>query len=65
MKFIIDRFEGDLAIIELDGEILEIPKDIIPVESKEGDVILVSIDKSETEDRKNRIQEKFNELLSD
>lgn len=64
MRFTIDRFEGELAIVELENkEIIEIPKAILPLEAKEGDIIATSVDVGETEERKRRIQEKFESLF--
>lgn len=64
MKFVIDRFEGEFAIVELENkEIIEIPRSIIPTEAREGDVLTISIDENETEDRKKRIKEKFENLF--
>ena len=66
MRFIIDRFEGDFAIVELENrEIVDIPRVVLPIEAKEGDSIIVSIDEVETESRKKRIQNKFNSLFDD
>ncbi|TCU77300.1 DUF3006 family protein [Tissierella praeacuta] len=64
MRFTIDRFEGELAIVELENrEIIEIPKVILPIDAKEGDIIIISLDEKETQDRKKRIQEKFESLF--
>ncbi|MGJ0846357.1 DUF3006 domain-containing protein [Tissierella praeacuta] len=64
MRFTIDRFEGELAIVELENrEIIEIPKVILPMDAKEGDIIIISVDEKETQDRKKRIQEKFESLF--
>lgn len=64
MKFIIDRFEGEFAVVELeDKEMVDLPKILLPIEAKEGDLIIVSIDKEETKNRQERIQEKFNKLF--
>lgn len=66
MNFIIDRFEGDYAVVELKNkEIVDIPRVILPVEAKEGDLINISIQKTETENREKRIQDKFNSLFSE
>jgi hypothetical protein len=66
MRFIIDRFEGGFAIVELENrEIVNIPRVVLPIEAKEGDSIIVSIDEVETESRKKRIQDKFNSLFDD
>lgn len=49
--YIIDRFEGDWAIIETENRTLfNLPRSVMPTELKEGDVIniLVSIDTEST-----------------
>ncbi|MBC8589793.1 DUF3006 domain-containing protein [Wansuia hejianensis] len=66
MKVIIDRFEGEFALLELeDREIIDIPKRLLPEEAKEGDIIKIIIDEEETQKRKEQIQRKFNSLLAD
>ncbi|NLI89989.1 MAG: DUF3006 domain-containing protein [Epulopiscium sp.] len=64
MKVIIDRFEGDYAICEMeDKSIIDIKKDSLPVGAKTGDVLIVKedkrvvIDKEGTKERKKRIEE--------
>lgn len=40
MALIIDRFEGDFAVVEVDGQVMRnIPKTDIPSNAKEGDVL--------------------------
>ncbi|MSU00436.1 DUF3006 domain-containing protein [Tissierella pigra] len=64
MKFTIDRFEEDFAIVELENkDTIEIPRIIIPEEAKEGDIISITIEKDETDKRKERIQGKFDRLF--
>lgn len=42
MQGIIDRFEGDYAVVEFEGkEMKNVPKNELPVEIKEGDVIVL------------------------
>lgn len=66
MKVIIDRFEGDYAVVELnDRSTVDMPKPLLPKEAKEGDVIEISIDKKETESRKRRIQQLMKDLWED
>lgn len=66
MKFIIDRFEGDFAVVELDNkQIIDVPKILLPENAKEGDILNISIDEKATEIRRKRIQDKFNSLFSD
>ena len=65
MKVIIDRFEGDYAVVELDvGKCVNIPKILIP-DAKEGDVIKINIDRETTEERKKQIQELVNNVFED
>lgn len=66
MNFIIDRFEGDYAVVELENkDMIDIPRTILPVDAKEGDIINISIQETETENQKKRIQDKFNSLFSE
>lgn len=61
---IIDRFEGDFAVIEADnGKIYEIPKAILPRNAKEGSLIEIIVKEKETEYRKNKMKEKMNSLF--
>ena len=61
MKFIIDRFEGDYAVVELEnGEFADMPKVFVP-NAKEGDVVTITV--SEDKDRKKRIEDLANELF--
>lgn len=65
-KLIIDRFEGDYAVCETENlEFVNIPKAALPSDAKEGDVISVSIDESETDKRKERIEGLMNSLFKD
>lgn len=64
MKFIIERFEGDMAIIEDENKNMhEISKSALP-ECGEGDVIIILKDYKETEKRKDRITNLANELFN-
>lgn len=65
-KLIIDRFEGDFAVCETeDLEFINFPKSALPFGAKEGDVIAISIDKSETDKRKEKIEGLMNSLFKD
>lgn len=66
MKAVIDRFEGDYAIV-LYGEDeikVDIPKALLPEGSKEGSWLNVSfeLDIEETKAREDRIQSKLDKL---
>lgn len=63
MKVILDRFEGDFGIVELeDKSFVEIPKVLIS-NAKEGDVITINIDKYETERQKKEIESLIDDLF--
>lgn len=58
MEYTIDRFEGKFAVVELKSKkIINVPREAIPEKAKEGDVIRVEIDASETNRRKHEINE--------
>jgi hypothetical protein len=59
MKVIVDRFEGDVAVCEIEkGIFANIPKILING-AAEGDVIRIEVDKTET----NIIKDKMEELV--
>lgn len=67
MALIIDRFEGDYAVVEVDGEkTIDIPRYKLPAEAKEGDVLAVNNDifSLDTEETK-RIKDEAEKLMSD
>lgn len=57
--FIIDRFEGEWAVIECDGITFNIPRFLLPAKAKEGDVISISIsiDQTKTKERRQKGEE--------
>lgn len=64
MKFIIDRFEGEIAVIELEnGDIIEIPKIILPDNASEGTVINISCDDEETNKKRDAVKKKMNSIF--
>ena len=65
MKVIIDRFEGNYAVVEIDvGKFVNIPKILLP-NAQEGDVIKIEKDKKETKNRKKNIQKLMNDVFED
>ena len=67
MKGIVDRFEGNYAVVELqDGKIINIDKKKLPKEIEEGMVIHISesitIDIDETKKRKAEIEKLTEDL---
>ncbi len=65
MSFIIDRFEGEFAVVEAIGKTYNIPKDLLPSDAKEGSVIEISVNEAETDKRfkeaKSLLKSLFNE----
>ncbi|RBP58207.1 DUF3006 family protein [Alkalibaculum bacchi] len=68
MKYIIDRFEGDYAVVEDENKLMmDIQLEDLPKEVQEGDVLVkigdsYSVDLGETERRKKKIQELVDDL---
>jgi len=63
MRVIIDRFEGDYAVVELeDRSTANLPRSLVPPGAKEGDVLVIEIDKNATKERRKRIQRLIEEL---
>ncbi|MEA4895136.1 MAG: DUF3006 domain-containing protein [Oscillospiraceae bacterium] len=63
MRFIIDRFEGQLAVAELESKnLINIPREILPVGTKEGTVINIEIDYEETKKREDGIKRLMDDL---
>ncbi len=63
MKIIIDRFEGNFAIVELDDKrIIDMPKELVPEEAKEGDVLEIQISQEKTEELKEKIEKEVEGL---
>ena len=62
---IIDRFEGEYALIEINRRIFHIPKLLLPKDAKEGDVIQIIVDKEATADLKKEVQSLAKDLFKD
>jgi len=60
---IIDRFEGDYAVVETDKGVVNIPRADIPATAKEGDVLVISISESATGERKKEIDDMMGRLF--
>ena len=66
MKVIIDRFEGDYAVVELEeGVFINMPKSLLPNLVEEGDVITIEVDEEETDRRRRRMKEMMGNLQED
>jgi hypothetical protein len=69
-KGIIDRFEGELAVVEFDDEMKDIPKSELPKNAQVGDVLIfdgdtITISKTETNKLKKEIDDLMDELFED
>lgn len=63
MKIIIDRFEEKFARVELeDKTTLNMPKELIPKEAKEGDILEIKVNREETEKRRQEIEKRMEDL---
>lgn len=63
LKVILDRFEEDFALVELENkEIVNIPR-ILVSEAEEGDIIEIRICKEETRQRQEEIEKIANDIF--
>lgn len=64
MKYIIDRIEGDIAIIEDENKNMHEISKFLLADFKEGDVICISKCSEETQKRKDKIEKLAKELFN-
>jgi hypothetical protein len=62
---IIDRFEGDWAVLDHDGTTFNFPRDLLPDGAKEGDVLELGlqVNKDATLERRQHIRKLEDELF--
>lgn len=70
IKGIIDRFEGNIAVVEIDGKTKDFPKAIFPKKAAVGDVVEIDGDKvkvlkDETEKLRKEIEDLMNDVWED
>lgn len=66
MTWIIDRIEDNMAVIEPENtSVFSIPLTALPNGVKEGDVLELSVNQAETENRKEKIDKLMNSLFED
>jgi len=63
---IVDRFEGDRAVIEYEGTTFNVPRSLLPPEVKEGDVITlsISVDQTITKERRQQGEERMKNFFN-
>ncbi len=65
MKVIIDRFEGDFAVVELpSGATCDVPRALFPG-AREGDAVSILVDEGETNRRKEKIAKLMDDVWAD
>ena len=63
MDVIVDRIEGDYAVVEIEkGKMCNLPIELVP-NVKEGDIVTIIINKDKTEERKKIIEELMNSVF--
>ncbi|GHH99763.1 DUF3006 domain-containing protein [Neobacillus kokaensis] len=70
VKGIIDRFEGKIAVVEIDGNTKRFPKSIFPRNAAVGDVVKISdnkvkVLKEETEKLRREVEDLMNDVWED
>lgn len=62
---ILDRFEGEWAVLEWDGKTFSFPRVLLPRDCREGDVLQVScsVDPNETSRRREKVKKLEDELF--
>lgn len=66
MRVIVDRFEGNIAAVELeDGSVIDCPKAILPPNAKEGSIINITVDENVTNAKLKEVTERMNKLFKD
>lgn len=72
MKAVVDRFEGEWAVLMIEGQPMNVRRDVLPDEVREGHhlevmmeegkVVRAVVDEAETESALQRIREKVERL---
>ena len=70
MKGIVDRFEGDYCIIEIDGQTRDIPRSEVDSNVRDGDVVILvngvwKADQEETQKRSEQIRKMMDSVWGD
>jgi hypothetical protein len=67
MLYVIDRFEGKWAVIDYNREIFNIPRELLPGDAKEGDIITIDVklDKINTEKAQDEVRKLMDSLFEE
>ncbi len=63
---ILDRIEGETAIVELEsGDYIKLPVSLLPKGAKEGDMLILSVDTDATQKRRQTVKKQMDRLFRD
>ena len=66
MRIIVDRFEGNIAVVELEnGQMIDCPKALLPDNAKEGSIINITVDENAINEKLQKVTERMNKLFKD
>ena len=66
MRVIVDRFEGNIAVIELEnGQMIDCPKALLPANAKESSILNITVDEVATNDKLQTVTERMKRLFND
>ena len=65
MKWTIDRFEEDFAVIECNNKYFNIPKNILPSDLCEGDILEITLNVAETKSKKDNLNNRLKNLFGE
>jgi len=66
MRVIVDRFEGNIAVVELEnGQMIDCPKALLPDNAKEGSIINITVYENATNEKLQKVTERMNKLFKD
>ena len=66
MKLIVDRIEGDNAVVELEtGKIANLPIVFLPSGANEGDVIQIEINRAAAKDKRKQAKDLMNKVFEE
>lgn len=63
--FIVDRFAGNMAVIEYPDGTFDLPRSLLPTDAQEGDVLIfnISIDKKSTKEQLTKIEHLMDDVF--
>lgn len=66
MKIIIDRFEGNVAVVELlNGTTIDCPIALLPDNACEGSIVNITVDEKATEEKLHSLTDRMNRLFKE